>query len=122
MESVDAVTIGGECVGANTLYHLAELGCTDTVLLEKEALAAGAYRHSSPARRTCRRQAPQRDGAAGSWRHPGRPRRTGGLPGIGRCCVHDREHSGPLTAVCSSSSGPRRSRYFHSTATRPLTR
>ena len=42
MESVDAVIVGGGCIGASTLYHLAALGCRSAVLLERESLAAGA--------------------------------------------------------------------------------
>ena len=42
MESVNAVVIGGGCIGASTLYHLAALGCRDAVLVEREELAAGA--------------------------------------------------------------------------------
>jgi sarcosine oxidase, subunit beta len=42
MESAEVVVIGGGCVGASTLFHLTELGCTDTVLLEREVLAAGS--------------------------------------------------------------------------------
>merc|ERR1711962_1459933 len=37
----DVVVIGGGSLGCQTLYHLAKLGVTDTVLLEKEQLTAG---------------------------------------------------------------------------------
>ena len=42
MESVDAVVIGGGCIGASTLYHLAELGYTNTMLLEHHGLGSGS--------------------------------------------------------------------------------
>ena len=42
MESVDAVVIGGGCIGASTLFHLAQLGCTSTLLLEQGSLAGGS--------------------------------------------------------------------------------
>ena len=42
MRAVEAVIIGGGCVGASVSYHLASLGCADTVLLEASALAAGS--------------------------------------------------------------------------------
>merc|ERR1711974_482314 len=35
------VVIGGGSLGCQTLYHLAKLGVTNTVLLEKEQLTAG---------------------------------------------------------------------------------
>jgi sarcosine dehydrogenase len=37
----DVVVIGGGSLGCQTLYHLAKLGVTNTVLLEKEQLTAG---------------------------------------------------------------------------------
>lgn len=40
--SASVVVIGGGIMGASALYHLAEGGCTDTVLLERETLAAGS--------------------------------------------------------------------------------
>lgn len=42
MESAEVVIIGGGCIGASTLFHLAELGCTDVMLLEQDTLAAGS--------------------------------------------------------------------------------
>ena len=42
MESAEVVIVGGGCVGASTLFHLAQLGCTDAILVEQEALAAGS--------------------------------------------------------------------------------
>jgi sarcosine oxidase, subunit beta len=40
-DQYDAVVVGGGLVGASTLFHLAELGCTDVLLLERGALASG---------------------------------------------------------------------------------
>merc|ERR1711936_1075184 len=37
----DVVTIGGGSLGCQTLYHLAKMGVTNTVLLEKDQLTAG---------------------------------------------------------------------------------
>jgi len=42
MESVEAVIIGGGCIGASTLFHLTQLGCTDVLLLEQDTLGAGS--------------------------------------------------------------------------------
>jgi len=41
------VIIGGGCVGASTLYHLAKAGWTDCVLLEKNELTAGSTWHAA---------------------------------------------------------------------------
>src|SRR5579872_2294200 len=38
--SASAVIIGGGCMGASVAYHLARLGLTDVVLLEREPLLA----------------------------------------------------------------------------------
>lgn len=40
-ERFDAIVIGGGVVGASTLFYLADLGCTHTLLLERGALASG---------------------------------------------------------------------------------
>jgi len=37
----DVVIIGGGSLGCQTLYHLAKMGVTNTLLLEKEQLTAG---------------------------------------------------------------------------------
>jgi len=37
----DVVVIGGGSLGCQTLYHLAKMGITNTVLLEKDQLTAG---------------------------------------------------------------------------------
>jgi len=43
----DVVVIGGGSLGCQTLYHLAKLGVTNTVLLEKEQLTAGTTWHTA---------------------------------------------------------------------------
>ena len=42
-----AVVIGGGVVGVSTLYHLAKKGWTDSVLIERSAMAAPSLRHQS---------------------------------------------------------------------------
>ena len=51
-ESAEVVVIGGGAVGASVAYHLAELGVTDVVLLERETLAAGSTSKSAGGIRT----------------------------------------------------------------------
>ena len=41
------VIIGGGAVGASTLYHLARMGCSDAVLLEKNELTSGSTWHAA---------------------------------------------------------------------------
>ena len=41
------VIIGGGVVGVSTLYHLAKMGWTDCVLLEKNELTAGSTWHAA---------------------------------------------------------------------------
>ena len=41
------VVIGGGIGGCSLLYHLAELGCTDTVLLERDELTSGSTWHAA---------------------------------------------------------------------------
>src|SRR5215216_3987707 len=51
--TADVVIIGGGCMGTSAAYHLARLGCTDTVIVERESLLgmgstgrnAGGVRH-----------------------------------------------------------------------------
>jgi len=43
----EVVIIGGGSVGCSALYHLAELGVTDTVLLERDELTAGSTWHAA---------------------------------------------------------------------------
>ncbi len=45
--SARAVVIGGGVVGASTLYHLAKIGWTDVLLIEKSELAAGSTWHAA---------------------------------------------------------------------------
>ena len=42
-----AVVVGGGCVGVSIAYHLANLGWSDTVLLEKSELTAGSTWHAA---------------------------------------------------------------------------
>ena len=41
------VVIGGGVVGCSVLYHLAKLGCTDSVLLERDELTSGSTWHAA---------------------------------------------------------------------------
>ena len=41
------VVIGGGIVGASVLYHLAKLGCSDAVLIERRELTAGSTWHAA---------------------------------------------------------------------------
>ena len=45
--SAKAVIIGGGIVGVSTAYHLAKLGWTDTVLLERKKLTSGTTFHAA---------------------------------------------------------------------------
>src|SRR5215813_5961741 len=42
-----AVVIGGGVVGASVLYHLAKIGWTDAVLVEKSELTSGSSWHAA---------------------------------------------------------------------------
>ena len=42
-----AVIVGGGCVGVSLAYHLAKLGWSDTILLEKSELTAGSTWHAA---------------------------------------------------------------------------
>ena len=42
-----AVVIGGGLVGCSILYHLAKLGWTDVVLLERDELTSGSTWHAA---------------------------------------------------------------------------
>ena len=46
-ESAEVVVIGGGATGASVAYHLTELGVTDVVLLERDALASGSTSKSA---------------------------------------------------------------------------
>lgn len=45
--SARVVVIGGGAMGCSTLYHLAKMGCTDAVLLERAELTSGTTWHSA---------------------------------------------------------------------------
>lgn len=45
--SAKAVVIGGGIIGCSTAYHLAQLGWTDTVLLERKKLTSGTTFHAA---------------------------------------------------------------------------
>ena len=47
LSSARAVVIGGGAVGCSVLYHLAEMGWTDSVLLEKNELTSGSTWHAA---------------------------------------------------------------------------
>jgi glycine/D-amino acid oxidase-like deaminating enzyme len=46
-ESADVVVVGGGAIGASTAWHLAELGITDVVLVERDQLASGSTSKSA---------------------------------------------------------------------------
>jgi sarcosine oxidase, subunit beta len=46
-ESAEVVIVGGGAMGASVAFHLAELGLTDVVLLERETLASGSTSKSA---------------------------------------------------------------------------
>ncbi|MEM8796429.1 MAG: FAD-dependent oxidoreductase [Pseudomonadota bacterium] len=46
-EHAQVVVIGGGNMGAGVLYHLAKLGWTDTILIEKDELTSGATWHAA---------------------------------------------------------------------------
>src|ERR1700712_43323 len=45
--SARVVVIGGGVVGVGTLYHLAKLGCTDAMLIERRELTSGSTWHAA---------------------------------------------------------------------------
>lgn len=47
MRTAEVVIIGGGCVGTSVSYHLAALGCTNSVLLEADALGSGSTSKSA---------------------------------------------------------------------------
>src|ERR671937_1103847 len=51
-ERSDAVVVGGGIVGAATLYYLAERGCEQPLLLERNTLASGSTGFSAGGVRT----------------------------------------------------------------------
>ena len=46
-EHASVVVIGGGIMGCSTLYHLAQMGVSDAVLLERNALTSGTTWHSA---------------------------------------------------------------------------
>jgi sarcosine oxidase subunit beta len=47
METAEVVVVGGGALGASVVYHLAELGITDVVLLERDTLGSGSTSKSA---------------------------------------------------------------------------
>lgn len=45
--SADVVVIGGGSLGCQTIYHLAKMGMTNVVLLERDRLTAGTTWHTA---------------------------------------------------------------------------
>ena len=41
-ESAEVVIVGGGALGASVAFHLAELGMTDVVLVERETIGSGS--------------------------------------------------------------------------------
>ena len=46
-ESARVVVIGGGIAGVSTAYHLALMGCTDVLLLERDELTSGSTWHAA---------------------------------------------------------------------------
>lgn len=46
-DAADVVVIGGGVIGCSTLYHLAKLGVTNTVLIERHQLTSGTTWHTA---------------------------------------------------------------------------
>lgn len=47
VRSADVVVIGGGSLGCQTIYHLAKMGMTNVVLLERDRLTAGTTWHTA---------------------------------------------------------------------------
>lgn len=47
LRSADVVVIGGGSLGCQTIYHLAKMGMTNVVLLERDRLTAGTTWHTA---------------------------------------------------------------------------
>ena len=46
-EQAKIVIIGGGIAGCSALYHLAQMGCTDVLLLERDELTSGSTWHAA---------------------------------------------------------------------------
>ena len=46
-EQARIVVIGGGIAGCSALYHLAQMGCTDVLLLERDELTSGSTWHAA---------------------------------------------------------------------------
>lgn len=51
-KSADCVVIGGGSLGCQTVYHLAKMGMTNVVLLERDRLTAGTTWHTAGTERS----------------------------------------------------------------------
>jgi len=74
-DSARAVIIGGGVVGASVLYHLAKIGWSDVLLLEKSELTSGSTWHAAGGMHTFNgevhhRSVPRDRGALGSIVRP----------------------------------------------------
>ena len=47
LRAADVVVIGGGSLGCQTVYHLAKMGLTNVVLLERDRLTAGTTWHTA---------------------------------------------------------------------------
>lgn len=47
LRAADVVVIGGGSLGCQTIYHLAKMGMTNVVLLERDRLTAGTTWHTA---------------------------------------------------------------------------
>ena len=46
-ESARVIIIGGGIIGCSVAYHLADMGCKDVVLLERDQLTSGTTWHAA---------------------------------------------------------------------------
>jgi 4-methylaminobutanoate oxidase (formaldehyde-forming) len=46
-EYARVIVIGGGIIGCSVAYHLAEMGCSDVVLLERDQLTSGTTWHAA---------------------------------------------------------------------------
>ena len=75
------VVIGGGIIGTSIAYHLAELGWTDTVLLERDRLTSGTTWHAAGLMVTFGSTSADLHRAADVHQGPVRPPRGGDRPG-----------------------------------------